>query len=262
MENVTETGKPFCGFDRQENWSFLLAEYTTRSLTFASDRIEALRGIANLYQNFPKDQYIAHTGWEIEGIEHQHYRKDGYIPEYGVWEDGLVFQLLWFSNGSCFNDGRLANMPSWTWATTESAKRWLSEGTAPEWDNTRRAEEMPERLVIASTGNLQICGHLSTIQSTRSYVRDELTARDLKLDRLQCLYDSWENFHILTQDIEGSYDKAVLVIAQFDDDRKTTYTHACFIAKQKDRSEVWGPQGKRCVKRECIVRNHYATIER
>jgi hypothetical protein len=133
--DVTETGQPFSGFGRKESWSILLQEYTTRSLTFASDRIEALRGIAKLYQQ---------------------YRKDGYIPEYGVWEENLVLQLLWFNNRSCSNDRRLANMLSWSWAATKSSKRWPPEGVgATEWDYISRAKQMPERLVIASSGHLQ-----------------------------------------------------------------------------------------------------------
>jgi hypothetical protein len=178
MVDVTEIGKPFSGFSRERDWSILLAEYTTRSLTFASDCIEALRGIAALYQN---------------------HRKDRYIPEYGVWEKDLVSQLFWFNNGSCFDDGRLVNMPSWSWAATQSAKTWPSK---------REAKEMPERLVITFAGHLRVFGHLSTIQPAPSYVQDEFTARDLKLDALQYFYYKWNRntpvFHLLTQDIDGS----------------------------------------------------------
>jgi hypothetical protein len=245
MANVTETGKPFRGFNWQKNWSSLLAEYTTRSLTFASNSIEAPRGIAALYQS---------------------HRKDRYIPEYGVWEEDLVFQLLWFKDGSCFDDGRLANMPSCSWAATQSAKRWPSENTDPVWDSTREAKEMPERLVITSAGHLRVFGHLSTIQPAPSYVRDEFTARDLKLNDLKRFYYQWNKyppgFHLLTQDIDGSYDKAVLGVARFDNDGKKTYTQACFLAKQTDKSEKMEWQKRCLVKREFIVRSHRATIAR
>jgi hypothetical protein len=248
-EGETETGYDFYGFLRQENWSDLLREYTKRSLTFASDRTEALRGIGQLYQNHPRD-----------GRERQQcYRKDGYIPEYGVWKDQLVFQLLWFKNGSYYRHGMLPNMPSWSWAATDSAKQWPSENTGT-WASTRRAEELPEQLLISSSGHLQIRGHLSTIQSMPSYVKDEFTARDLELGELQCIWDSpWnqrsEDFNILTQDTNDGYDKAVLGLARFDDDMTTTYTHTCLLAKQIARSEELGyAQGKRCVKLDFIVR--------
>ena len=47
----TETGRGFIGFGRRKKWTYLLREYTRRSLTFASDRTEALRGIGQSYEN-------------------------------------------------------------------------------------------------------------------------------------------------------------------------------------------------------------------
>jgi hypothetical protein len=243
-----KTGHEIYNFGRQINWSYLLEEYTTKFLTFASDHTEALRGIGQLYETHAGDQH-----------EGQCYRKDGYIPEYGVWKDQLVFQLLWFNHGSYNPHGGLPDMPSWSWVATDSAKLWPTEGTSI-WASTRLAEELPEQLLIASSGHLQIRGHLSTIQSMPSYVKDEFTARDLELGELQCIWDSpWnqrsEDFNILTQDTNDGYDKAVLGLARFDDDMTTTYTHTCLLAKQIARSEELGyAQGKRCVKLDFIVR--------
>jgi hypothetical protein len=246
-EGENELGNRFHGFSRQENWSYLLREYTKRSLTYASDRTEALRGIAQLYES-----QTPFTN------ERQCYRKDGYIPEYGVWKDQLMFQLLWFKSGSYYRHGRLPNMPSWSWAATDSAKLWPNEGIYI-WNSTRLAEHLPEQLLITSSGPLQIRGHMSTIQSMPSYVEDEFTAHDLELDVLQWVWGSWcgrsEDFTTITQDTNDGYDKAVLGLAIFDDDSTTTYTHACLLAKQEDRSKEFVPaRGKRGVKLEFIVR--------
>lgn len=70
-------------FRRQENWSYLLRDYTSKSLTFALDRTEALKGIGQLYEVQVEDTH-----------EGQCYRKDCYISEYDVWKDRLIFQLL------------------------------------------------------------------------------------------------------------------------------------------------------------------------
>ncbi|EAT80048.1 hypothetical protein SNOG_12750 [Parastagonospora nodorum SN15] len=47
-----------------------------------------------------------------------------------MWEEHLMFQLLWFNGGSSFDDDSLTTMPSWSWAAMESAKRWPSEETS------------------------------------------------------------------------------------------------------------------------------------
>jgi hypothetical protein len=151
-------------------------------------------------------------------------------------------------------------MPSWSWAATGSAKIWPPEGTSI-WTSACRAEELPEQLSIIPSGHLQIRIHLSTIQSAPSYVKDEFTARDSKLGGLKYVWgDSWDlspkGFYLQTQDTNGGYDKAVLGLSRFDDDRTTTYTHACLLAKKNNRSEEPGAQlkGKQCVKVEFIVR--------
>lgn len=247
MAAAAETGETLAVFHWVEKWTDLLEEYTTRSLTFASGRIEALRGIGQLYQG---------------------YRKDPYIADYGTWEEELVFQLLWFNRGSSFKDGSLTTMPSWSWAATESAKRWLPEGDNFVWNSILQAEEMPERLFITPAGHLQVSGHLSTIKVAPSCVPDEFTARDLELNGLQTFLYLWEEWkrngpgvHILTQDIDGTrgYEKAVIGIARFDNDATTTYTHTHFLAKQKNKSEEWYPLWKPFVKKEFIVRVHHAS---
>ena len=188
----TETGNEIHGFGRQINWSYLLGEYTQKFLTFASDRTEALRGIGQLYED---------AGDQHDG---QCYRKDGCIPEYGVWKDQLAFQLLWFNDDPYYRHSRLPVMPSWSWAATDGAKIWPSEYTDRTWASARRAEELPERLLITSPGHLQIRGHLRTIQSMPSVVNDELTARDLNLDDLQYIWDDclkeFEYFNVLRKD--------------------------------------------------------------
>jgi hypothetical protein len=76
--SVNEAGESFLDLRRNKSWTLLLSEYTRRALTFPSDRTEAIRGVAE---------------------EFQRSRTDRYIPDYGVWEDQLTNQLLWFKDG-------------------------------------------------------------------------------------------------------------------------------------------------------------------
>jgi hypothetical protein len=162
-------------------------------------------------------------------------------------------------------------MPSWSWAAMQSAKRWPSEETGFGWNIIYQAEELSERLAITPAGHLQVFGNLSTIKMGPSYVREKFTVRDLKLNGLPDSYDSWDRkntkrpgVHILTSEIDGTrgYEKAVVGIAQFDNNTITTYTHACFLAKQKNIPEGYYCRNELFVKRELIVIVHHASIER
>ena len=131
---------------------------------------------------------------------------------------------------------------------------------------TRSAEEMPQQLVITSAGNLQISGHLSTIQPAPSYVRDEDIADTLKLDHLRYLTQRFRStsygFHPLTQDLDGGYDKAVLGIARFDSSRTMSYNYACFLGTQTYGSQEMGQQEDQFVARKTIVSSHWAAVAR
>jgi hypothetical protein len=63
---VTESGALLDGFPiREDNWYSLLCEYTRRSLSFASDRVEAIRGIATFNQLHRKDRYVPEYGAQM-----------------------------------------------------------------------------------------------------------------------------------------------------------------------------------------------------
>ncbi|CAN9173181.1 unnamed protein product [Alternaria alternata] len=261
--SVNEAGESFLDFRRNKSWALLLSEYTRRALTFPSDRTEAIRGVAE---------------------EIQRSRTERYIPDYGVWDDQLTNQLLWFKDGPFFDNGRLSHKPSWSWITTGSAKIWPqevyfvnSDGTASDmppspWTLVGSAKIWPQKVltarpvfleimsnefVITSEGNLQVSGHLSTIRPAPSCVRDRYTARDLQVPEVQFLYDRWSeqpaSSYILAQDIGDDYDQSNLGTARFDNDAIKSYSHAWFLGKQPfdGGSSV---NRKPFVKREFIVR--------
>jgi hypothetical protein len=249
--SVNEAEEPFLDIRRNHCWALLLSEYTRRALTFPSDRTEAIRGVAE---------------------ELQLSRTDRYIPDYGVWEDQLTNQLLWYKDGPFFDNGRLSHKPSWSWITTGSAKIWSQEillmdsdgeasvippstrttvGSAKIWLQKVLAarpvflETMSNELAITFEGSLQVLGHLSTATPAPSYVPE-----------VRSFYDGWSeqpaSSYILTQDIDDDYDQTNLGSARFDDDAMKSYSHAWFLGKQIFKSEPL--VRKPFVKREFIVR--------
>lgn len=237
--SVDEAGESIPFFGRTENWYELLREYTKRSLTFPSDRTEAIRGVAEELSR-----------WS---------RKDRYVPDYGVWEDDLMEQLLWSKDRQYYVDSKLPTKPSWSWVATESAKVWplgFGGGYLRPY-----LETMPEESVITLEGHLHILGHLSTARPAPSYVRDEYTARDLQIPREQRIYPLW-GWHydlysqVLTQDINDGYDQINLGSACFDNDSTMSYSHACFLVKQRnaDKSSHDSHAPRPSVKCELIVR--------
>ncbi|KAF1847837.1 HET-domain-containing protein, partial [Cucurbitaria berberidis CBS 394.84] len=82
-------------FHERSSWIHLLLKYSEKSLTYPSDRLHALRGIAS---------HIGKT------------RPDKYRFEYGVWEDHLFEQLLW-KKENLDGEADLLHLPTWSWAS-------------------------------------------------------------------------------------------------------------------------------------------------
>ncbi|KAI4606444.1 hypothetical protein J4E80_010196 [Alternaria sp. BMP 0032] len=216
---------PFNGLEGPRyEWDKLLSAYTSRLLTIPSDRTEAIKGIAE---------------------EVQRSRKDEYLPDCGIWTGGPISQLLWLKDGPCIQAEKLSTVPSWSWAATESAKKWPEAGYPTRYVYLTDAE-VPERLAVTTENQLLVSGHLSTSRHARSHLQDEKAERELAPAELKQLYYWWnrngqENheFHVLTQEKHDSQEQAVLGIARFDLDGVSSYTHAGIFAKQKS----WQTEG-------------------
>jgi hypothetical protein len=79
-------------------WMQIVSDYTTLSLTNASDIFPALSGIAKVYAGQADDEYIA-----------------------GLWKRTLVPNLLWyFAEGFIHVDAKSWRAPSWSWASVSS----------------------------------------------------------------------------------------------------------------------------------------------
>jgi hypothetical protein len=130
-------------FDLYEasDWLTLLQEYSAKDMTYPSDRLKAIRGmVAELEQS----------------------RNDRYFPDYGVWEDQLVEQLLWRRDGACLDPGSL-DLPSWSWAATGCRKIWCPH----RYDVM--LHHMPRSLGVTWSGRLRASGHLSSATKVPRY---------------------------------------------------------------------------------------------
>jgi hypothetical protein len=238
--SITETGTPFRGFPSRREWFHLLSDYTGKSLTFPSDRIEAIRGIAQDIQSSRKDQYIS---------------------KYGVWEEGLVDQLLWFKEEIYFEDGRSFNMPSWCWANTETRKRWPQESRDPFYTGLGKTIEMPKEIEIDSAGHLSITGHLNTTQPALGNVRYEFNSNRGGMFYDLCISSFMiTDVYILSQDLASSYDKTVLGVGKFDNSGTTSYTHAWLLLKEPKIPEIQGATAELSTEEFCLVRDHCTTL--
>lgn len=118
------------------SWINLLLEYTDKQLTYPSDRLHALRGVAT---------------------EMQKTRQDQFLFKYGVWEDQLWEQLLWRS-AEKDSEANLLDLPTWSWAATGGKKLWCP------FYYKGAFQYMPTEHKITSLGSLNTAGY--TITST------------------------------------------------------------------------------------------------
>jgi hypothetical protein len=85
-------------------WRDIVYEFTTRDLTYVSDRLPALAGLADVISTFSQDTYL-----------------------WGLWQKSLWQDLLWYIAtplNSKRQDGRYA--PSWSWASVTGCIHYIS----------------------------------------------------------------------------------------------------------------------------------------
>lgn len=220
-DSKNEVGGFFFSFGQDIFWPLLLRKYTHRRLTFPSDRTEALRGIA---EDFQRE------------------KEDWYLSRYGVWEKDLVLQMLWTHVSARERDGDVHDLPSWSWAATTSEKAWAEEGTFWEYEDIVSARQMPERMVIDSTGIIRAVGHLS-IQPRLCSVQYEAVLSGLSIvDSMMMRFsfateEDKQSVRLLVHNTASG--KEVLGIARFDGPEAGLHVQY-FTVLQVKRGEGWG----------------------
>lgn len=77
----------------RDRWWTVVEDYSRRQITRSSDRLPALAGLTEFFRV-----------------------RTGETPLAGLWEEDLLFGLLWHGQ-MCVNGKGLANVPSWSWAS-------------------------------------------------------------------------------------------------------------------------------------------------
>lgn len=105
----------------QVSWRLLVEEYSRCALTFSSDKVPALQGIANMYQDQFGVQYLA-----------------------GLWADSLLDGLRWCSanHKSFFTKPAEYRAPSWSWMALD--------GTLSYYDYDKREVFQPLDMDISN----------------------------------------------------------------------------------------------------------------
>ncbi|KAF2972246.1 hypothetical protein GQX73_g1293 [Xylaria multiplex] len=131
----------------ENSWCSLLSEYTAMNLTYTSDRLRAIEGIAT----------------ELKKTKRHGYRTFPLKPDidrgpyqFGVWETSMPTELVWM-HSSMPKAGREHKIPTWSWGSTEGDKRWCLDSIfVPAVETTYKA------LSISASGILNIHGHVGT----------------------------------------------------------------------------------------------------
>jgi hypothetical protein len=79
-----------------ENWRSILRDYTRRFLTYSSDKLPAIGGVAFDYARISGSNYLA-----------------------GLWENSFTSELLWSSRRSDISRPPVKRAPSWSWAAVD-----------------------------------------------------------------------------------------------------------------------------------------------
>jgi hypothetical protein len=94
------------------DWQIIVSEYSRCRLTYRSDKLPALSGLASMYQ-----------------------RNTGYTYVAGMWIENLADELLWFcpleqdyQPQNLEASSSLVSVPSWSWISTDLAVRFKALG--------------------------------------------------------------------------------------------------------------------------------------
>ncbi|CAI6332215.1 unnamed protein product [Periconia digitata] len=98
--------------DMYDWWYTIAARYSIRNLTYPSDKLPALSGLAALMSSLTATK-----------------TPDSYLC--GIWEGDLAFGLLWRYSDARFQGPFTSRAPSWSWAKSDNQVIWRDrEGAA------------------------------------------------------------------------------------------------------------------------------------
>ena len=125
--NNAKTGTSEDIYLMDTQWHSVVKRYTLGQLTYKSDRLPALAGLAMIWARLSEDRYIA-----------------------GCWQKNLPLSLLWTKELNT-TSGHILHHPSWSWASFDGAvyfpmSKWVASST--------RMVNLVEEIVVAINGSM------------------------------------------------------------------------------------------------------------
>jgi hypothetical protein len=184
------------------SWYSLVAQYSERELTRASDKLVALSGVARVFSSYAEDEYVA-----------------------GLWQGDLVRGLLWSSASSA--DKPLLHpaeprRPTWSWVSVDGPIQWphpLYGGKVGnpdfQWATAHRTPATQDEFGTVSIAFLRLSGRVRRMAGMRGFHQEYfewlqaneenidydcnpipiIDGFDLHLDELHCLLISSVDCH-------------------------------------------------------------------
>ncbi|KAI1143339.1 heterokaryon incompatibility protein-domain-containing protein [Hypoxylon sp. FL0543] len=130
-----------------QTWCSLLEEFTMANLTYASDRLPAIQGIAT----------------EMGGTKRHPYRGGNLYPRdvdrgqyrFGLWDNSMPTELIWMQTSQPRPNETVPDIPSWSWGRLQGKKTWcLNSVFVPS------VEKAYNLLSVKDCGSLRIHGNL------------------------------------------------------------------------------------------------------
>lgn len=103
-------------FDGYTTWKEIVTQYSGRELTYPTDKLIAVSGIANeIHKKTPEDKYV-----------------------FGSWQSEIRWEVLWSGQTAQSTDSALAGLhiPSWSWACHPGSVQFLLDSDERSWQGT------------------------------------------------------------------------------------------------------------------------------
>ncbi|KAI9150559.1 putative beta-glucuronidase [Paramyrothecium foliicola] len=143
----------------------MLEAFSERKLTYETDRLAAIEGLANAYQNEYGDVY-----------------------RFGVFNMCIVSQLLWTLVEEAMDSDILLDVPSWSWASKGKKKKifWVSSGNL----HREASVSFAEATVLAASGWMAECEAIEVEYDETHEPDDPLHSRvlDMVINRQASMY--------------------------------------------------------------------------
>ncbi|EHK99289.1 hypothetical protein M7I_4854 [Glarea lozoyensis 74030] len=154
-------------------WFSLVHDYSKRNLTYSSDKLVALSGLANAIKRIVRKEYAA-----------------------GLWEDNLNYDLLWKAVGQPYPKPKSYRAPSWSWASVDGII-CSSEDTG--LDGVFQFQDTISDLPIAQLATIESVHAVTSSADTNGtgqVLAGDLTIRgmlkEVRLSEMGHRLDTWE----------------------------------------------------------------------